>query len=175
MVPSELDLLKAFPPTQKKKAVDVHKKGSDGSGYITGKVFSRSVADDGGCNFVMTVEMGYRVHISISASITSPSPLPIAVGSSVSVGLKGAVPESLPKEEVKPLFLPVKFVWKEGIVIHVKNAKTQEEAFLNTWNSGMLPQLPLIIYGPQLLSSPLSLPEHFRSFASCGRAAAWPS
>ena len=175
MVPSELDLLKAFPPTQKKKAVDVHKKGSDGSGYITGKVFSRSVADDGGCNFVMTVEMGYRVHISISASITSPSPLPIAVGSSVSVGLKGAVLESLPKEEVKPLFLPVKFVWKEGIVIHVKNAKTQEEAFLNTWSSGMLLQPHLVTLGPQSLSSSLNLRECFRWFEYCGRAAVWLS
>lgn len=119
--------------TQKRKASEVCKKGTDGSGYIEGKMFDKGKMGAGKWEFTI-MDTGYRVHISLSGSISLHlSDIPAAVGALVRCDLRGLVLEDIPKDQIKPGSLPKRFLWQDGIVLLVKNTKKNQTAFLDTW------------------------------------------
>ena len=148
----------AYPPGQKRQARDVCKKGTDGSGYLEGKVFERAIANGGSLNFIMTVELGYRAYVSLSSSIPHLSALPLAVGAQVRLGLKGLSLEDIPREELHKLGLPKRFTWIENVTVYVNHPKGDAEAFISTCGSGK----------PSLLLLPARFPNQPQESPSRG-------
>ncbi|KAL7283683.1 hypothetical protein ACG7TL_003119 [Trametes sanguinea] len=121
-----------FKPDQRKKAADICRKGTDGTGYIEGKVFEKgSIAGD--CwVFLLTAELGFRVQVSLAGNCSKYfAELPIAVGALVRITTRGLALEDLegPKNA---LMLAKRFVWSEGVTIYVRNSKTGE-SLVDTW------------------------------------------
>ncbi|KAI0362516.1 hypothetical protein OH77DRAFT_61120 [Trametes cingulata] len=136
----------AFKSDQKRKAKDVFSKGSDGTGYIEGKVYERGTPSCDGWEFLMTVELGSRAQVYLSGPCSGHfDVLPIAVGAQVRIGTKGLVLEEL-HGKPKALLIPKRFTWREGVQMHVINPKTGEEAFVDTWaGSGLSDDPPAAI------------------------------
>ncbi|KAI0636607.1 hypothetical protein C8Q77DRAFT_1276525 [Trametes polyzona] len=122
----------AFPPDQKRKAADICRKGTDGTGWIEGKVFQRGTPSGESWEFVVTVELGSRVRVLLSGGCSRHfGELPMAVGAQVRICLRGLVLEDL---ELPPkLLLPKRFVWRDGVTCHVHNPKTGEQSCIDTW------------------------------------------
>ncbi|KAI8989789.1 hypothetical protein BD414DRAFT_522060 [Trametes punicea] len=126
-------LAEVFRADQKRKAADICRKGTDGTGYIEGKVYERGVPSSDRWFFLLTVELGYRVQVCLAGSASKHfNQLPIAVGAHVRLGTRGLVLEDI-EGPSKPLFLPKKFAWSTGLIIHVQNPKTGEECLVDTW------------------------------------------
>ncbi|KAH9901443.1 hypothetical protein C8Q73DRAFT_677845 [Cubamyces lactineus] len=123
----------AFKPNLKRKAADICRKGTDGTGYIEGKVYERGSFAGGCWQFLITVELGSRVQVLLSGSCSKYyDKLPIAVGAQVRIGARGLVLDNIDGPS-RPLLLPKKFVWNEGATLYVKNPKTNEECLVDTW------------------------------------------
>ncbi|KAI0333614.1 hypothetical protein GY45DRAFT_1297126 [Cubamyces sp. BRFM 1775] len=117
----------------KKKAADICRNGTDGTGYIEGKVYERGIISGGCWLFLITVELGSRVQVLLSGACSRYfDKLPIAVGAQVRICTKGLTLDNL-EGPSRPLLLPKKFIWKEGATLHVKNPKTDEECLVDTW------------------------------------------
>ncbi|OSD08487.1 hypothetical protein PYCCODRAFT_1400934 [Trametes coccinea BRFM310] len=130
-----------FKPDQRKKAADICRKGTDGTGYIEGKVFEKgSIAGD--CwVFLLTAELGFRVQVSLAGNCSKYfAELPIAVGALVRITTRGLALEDLEGPK-KALMLAKRFVWSEGVTIHVRNSKTGE-SLVDTWADSRLPPSP---------------------------------
>ncbi|KAI0780559.1 hypothetical protein BD413DRAFT_5316 [Trametes elegans] len=123
----------AFKPDQRRKAAKLCRKGTDGTGYIEGKVFERGAPSGDIWEFSLTVELGSRVLVLLSGTCSQHfSELPLAVGAQVRIATRGLHFEEH-EERPRPLQLPKKFAWREGATIYVRNPKTGEESFVNTW------------------------------------------
>ena len=130
------DAVAAFNTAHKKRAKDVCNNLTDVSGYIEGTVHGRETANGDCWEFVLLVERGFCAHLLLSGAVSRWfNRLPIVFGAQVRIDLKGVALEDLPSDKVKRLVLPKKFVWREGVVVHILNPKSGEEAFLNTWTS----------------------------------------
>lgn len=130
--PAPQALIQAFPPEQKKKAGDICRKGSDGTGWIEGKVYQRGAPSGETWEFITTAELGSRVQVLLSGSCLKHfSSLPIVVGAQVRIRTKGLVLEEL--DEPPKLLLPMRFAWRERITLHVHNPKTGEQCLVDTW------------------------------------------
>ncbi|KAI0822761.1 hypothetical protein BC628DRAFT_1387561 [Trametes gibbosa] len=123
----------AFPPDQKRRATDVCRKGSDGTGWIEGKVYQRGRLSGETWEFMMTAELGSRVQVLLSGSHFGE--LPIAVGAQVRILTRGLVMEVV--EHPQKLLLPKRFAWREQVTLYVYNPKTEEQAFIDTWADTM--------------------------------------
>ncbi|KAM5532336.1 hypothetical protein V8D89_014015 [Ganoderma adspersum] len=124
----------AFKPDQKRRAGDVCKKGTDGTGYIEGKVYQRGMISEDSWEFVLTVELGSRAHVLLSGNISKYfEDLPLVVGAQVRISTRGLVLENLSSDKCKPLVLHKRLVWRNGTTIHVRS-KTGQEAFFDTWD-----------------------------------------
>lgn len=122
----------AFPPDQKRKAADICRKGSDGTGWIEGKVYQRGGPSAESWEFIMTAELGSRAQVLLSGSCSKHfAGLPIAVGAQVRVRTKGLTLEVV--DDPPKLLLPKRFAWREGATLYVNNPKTGEESFVDTW------------------------------------------
>ncbi|PIL24317.1 hypothetical protein GSI_14070 [Ganoderma sinense ZZ0214-1] len=125
----------AFQPDQKRKAGDICKKGTDGTGYVEGKVYERGTISGDTWEFVLTVELGSRAHVLLSGNISKCfEDLPIAVGAQIRISAKGLVLEEFLQDKPKPLHLRKRFVWRDGATIHVRS-KTGQEAFFDIWDA----------------------------------------
>ena len=123
----------AFKPNLKRKAADICRNGTDGTGYIEGRVYERGFVSGGCWQFLITVELGSRVQASLSGSCSRYfDKLPIAVGAQVRISTRGLTLDNLDGPP-RPLLLPKKFMWSEGATLYVKNPKTNEECFVDTW------------------------------------------
>ena len=123
----------AFKPNLKRKAADICRNGTDGTGYIEGRVYERGFVSGGCWQFLITVELGSRVQASLSGSCSRYfDKLPIAVGAQVRISTRGLTLDNLDGPS-RPLLLPKKFMWSEGATLYVKNPKTNEEYFVDTW------------------------------------------
>ncbi|OJT02538.1 hypothetical protein TRAPUB_6955 [Trametes pubescens] len=130
--PAPHALIQAFPPDQKKKAGDICRKGSDGTGWVEGKVYQRGAPSGETWEFIMTAELGSRVQVLLSGSCSEHFPsLPIVVGAQVRIRTKGLVLEDL--DEPPKLLLPKRFAWRGRIALHVHNPKTGEQYLVDTW------------------------------------------
>ncbi len=128
----------AFNPDHKRKAGDVCKGGSDGTGYIEGKVYERGTIAGDIWEFELSVELGARVHVLLSGGISKNfQDLPIAVGAQVRIATRGILLEDLSADERKRPFLHKRLVWRDGTTIHVRS-KTGQEAFFDTWEGKWL-------------------------------------
>ncbi|RPD66503.1 hypothetical protein L226DRAFT_609332 [Lentinus tigrinus ALCF2SS1-7] len=125
----EVIVTAAFPPGDRKVACEIPQKGADGSGWIGGKVFGRPTIAAGCCTFQMTVERANRANVSIFADPKWINVLPLSVGTVVRIAVRGLELEDIPKA---PLTLQKRFVWREGLVVHMKS-KTGEEVFVNNF------------------------------------------
>ena len=124
----------AFKPNEKRRAGDVCKKGTDGTGYIEGKVYQRGMISGDSWEFVLTVELGSRAHVLLSGNISKYfEDLPLVVGAQVRISTTGLVLEDLSSDMCKPLVLRKRLAWRNGATIHVRS-KTGKEAFFNTWD-----------------------------------------
>ncbi|KAI1794699.1 hypothetical protein LXA43DRAFT_1080747 [Ganoderma leucocontextum] len=127
----------AFNPDQKRRAGDVCKKGTDGTGYIEGKVYERGTIAGDEWEFALTVELGSRAHVLLSGRISKYfQTLPIVVGAEVRLSTRGLVLEDLSPAKCKPLVLRKRLVWRDGTTIHVRS-KTGQEAFFDTWEGSL--------------------------------------
>ncbi|CDO73630.1 hypothetical protein BN946_scf185014.g100 [Trametes cinnabarina] len=131
--PDPQALAELFKPGQKRTAGDIYRKGTDGTGYIEGKVFERGTPAGNRWVFLLTVELGSRVQVSLSGACAEHfDKLPITVGAHVQIGTRGLVLQDL--EGLKrPLLLAKRFAWTEGVTIYVQNPKTGEESLVDTW------------------------------------------
>lgn len=126
----------AFRPDQKRRAGDLCKKGTDGTGYIEGKVYERGTISEGVWEFTLTVELGFRAHVLLSGAISKHfQDLPIVVGAFVRISTRGLILEDLPEDRCTRLVLRKRLVWRDGTTIYVRS-KTDQEAFFDTWEGG---------------------------------------
>ncbi|KAI0748478.1 hypothetical protein C8Q80DRAFT_1104088 [Daedaleopsis nitida] len=132
----------AFKPEQEKKAADICKKGTDGSGHIEGTVWERGRAEDGCWMFVLTFQGGKRAQILLSGSISRYfDSLPIAAGARVRLCLRSL---SLEETSIQRFFLNKRFAWRDGVVIYIRS-KTGQEAFYDTFPGDASPPSPSIV------------------------------
>ncbi|KAL1944803.1 hypothetical protein VTO73DRAFT_3233 [Trametes versicolor] len=160
--PTPQALTQAFPPDQKKKAGDICRKGSDGTGWIEGKVYQRGAPSGQTWEFIMTAELGSRVQVLLSGSCLEHFPsLPIVVGAQVRIRARGLVLEDL--DEPPKLLLPKRFAWRERITLHVHNPKTGEQYFVDTWADSSSIHPPVDDASPDMdMASAPSVPKKRR-------------
>lgn len=122
----------AFPADQKRRATDVCRAGSDGTGWMEGKVYQRGRTSGGCYEFVMTVELGSRVQVLLAGNYSGHfDELPMAVGAQVRIRTRGLALEVV--DNPPKLLLPKRFAWREGVTLHVHNPKTGQQGFVDTW------------------------------------------
>ena len=120
-----------FRPEERRSVLDICKKGTDGTGYIEGKTFQRCKIQGGCLLLVLMVEHGYRLHVLLCGSISQYfNTHPIPTGTSIRLCTRGLAIEEGRQE---PPVLAQRFVWREGVVIHV--LKKTGEVFLDTLSS----------------------------------------
>ncbi|KAH9945797.1 uncharacterized protein BXZ73DRAFT_37305 [Epithele typhae] len=123
-----------FKPEQKRRADNICKKGTDGSGFIEGTVFSLNSAADGYLDLQLTVELGLRIQVLLSGCIPANHRLPLNVGTKLCLALRGSILEDLPKSNHPKPLLPKRLVWRDGVILHAKHHKTGDTAFYSTWD-----------------------------------------
>ena len=125
----------AFRPEDRKVACEIPQKGTDGSGWIGGKLFDRKTMSAGCCMFQMSVERANRVNVFISAELSKyVDALPLGLGGEVRIAARGLELEDITEAK---LVLRKRFVWREGLVMYAKS-KTGEEGFVDTFTGEWL-------------------------------------
>ncbi|KAI9065399.1 hypothetical protein FKP32DRAFT_1710462 [Trametes sanguinea] len=153
--PDAQTVAEVFQPDQKKKATVIAKKGTDGTGYIEGKVFNKDPPTGDCCSFQLAAELGFRVPVHLAGPCAKHcEKLPLTVGASVRIALRGLTLED--KGFAKPL-VSKRFKWSEGVTIYVKDPKSGEEWLVDTWADELK---TLNSVGSRLPPSPRTQPPH---------------
>ncbi|TFK94811.1 hypothetical protein K466DRAFT_508902 [Polyporus arcularius HHB13444] len=148
----------AFKPEERRVAREIPEKGTDGTGWIGGKVYARKTIRDGCCTFQLTVERAHRAHVSFPSDLLKyVDALPLSVGAEVRIATRGLELEDGPGPDAS-LLMKKRFVWREGLVIHVKS-KAGEEVFVDTFAARLRNDAPSASPGPSVLGSRSASPS----------------
>ncbi|KAI0723872.1 hypothetical protein C8T65DRAFT_734380 [Cerioporus squamosus] len=141
----------AFKPEDRRVAWEISDKGTDGLGWIGGKVFEKKTIMDGCCTFQLKVEKAWRAPVSFSANLSEYfDALPLRVGAEVQIANRGLELEDVDAPPTK-LVLKKRFVWREGLVIHVKSKAG--EVFLDTFAAHTRKDAPSASPGPSVMGT----------------------